>query len=96
MTDLEHRPLSTTQPPPADELIRFTREFTKAKAPTLDAMPSYVANGVTRWLNDMLVAAELGDTARVHRIAERINSRLKDERAFQLNQARKARERERG
>ena len=94
MTELHHNALPRTES--NDSLIHYAQSFAKGKRAVLDAMPGHVAIGVSCWLSDMLTAAEEGDAARVYAIAERINGRLKDERAFQLNQARKARERERG
>jgi hypothetical protein len=95
MTDaLDHRPQHNSKP--ADNLILFAKDFAQSKRAVLDLMPPYVVNGVTRWLDDMMAAAEVGDANRVHAIAGRIGSRLKDEMAYQLNQARKARDRQRG
>jgi hypothetical protein len=94
MTELQHNALPRTES--TDKLIHYAQSFAKSKRAVLDAMPGHVAISVSCWLSDMLTAAEEDDAARVYGIAERITSRLKDERAFQLNQARKNRDQRRG
>jgi hypothetical protein len=94
MTELHHNALPRTES--NDSLINYAQSFAKSKRAVLDAMPGHVAIGVSCWLSDMLTAAEEGDAARVYGIAERVISRLKDEMAYQLNQQRKDRDRQRG
>jgi hypothetical protein len=74
--------------PPASTyaLLNFARDFARARRAALTNIPPSAATALNIWLDDLLVAAEQGNGQRVDKLVERINAKLQDEFAYQLNQ----------
>lgn len=77
----------------AESLTESARAFADAKQPLLGQIDARAAARCRELLNEMLAAANAGDAAQVKRFAERINSNLQDELAWQLHRERHVQDR---
>jgi hypothetical protein len=66
-------------------LLNFARDFARGRRAALNNIPASAAPAINCWLDDLLVAAEQGNGKRVNKLVERINAKLQDEFAYQLN-----------
>jgi hypothetical protein len=77
-------------------LVSWAIDYAKSKRRVAAGMDDVVCSTINYWLDDMLIAAQQGDTHRVQSISARVSSKLKDELAYQLHQQRRERDRQRG